>query len=137
MVGGGSLYQLNRTPYRHAFSGFYGFGAPLVATQWPRRVHDEHVHDVAEVLNELADTIPNLPGARCKGHAELFDRTIAYPHSDHRTLTDMAREQALFTCSICPVLDRCREWFEALAPEQRPRGVVAGRLNAPGQRRGG
>ena len=51
------------------------------------RFHDERVHDVAEVLHELADTIPDLPGARCKGHTELFDRTIAYPHSDRRALT--------------------------------------------------
>ena len=88
------------------------------------RVHDERVHDVAEVLHELADTIPDLPGARCKGHTELFDRTIAYPHSDRRALTDLARTQALQTCACCPVLDRCREWFEALAPERPAGGVV-------------
>ena len=95
------------------------------------------MHDVAEVLSELARTIPDLPGARCKGHAELFDRTIAYPHSDRRALTDLARTQALQTCACCPVLDRCREWFEGLAPEQRPRGVVTSGLNAAGQRHAG
>ena len=31
-------------------------------------------------------------------------------------------------CRVCRALDACGEWFESLPPEERPEGVIAGRV---------
>ncbi len=85
--------------------------------------------DVAAVLAELSATIPDLPNARCKGQSRLFDRTINGKVGQRAKLTELARAQALQTCSIYPVLAQCRSWFDSLPPDRRPHGVVAGVLN--------
>ncbi|BCO57896.1 hypothetical protein KN246_14745 [Mycobacterium intracellulare] len=71
--------------------------------------------------------IPDLPGARCKGRADLFEATIAeHTKRASRAELELARTTALRTCADCPALDRCRRWFGALPLARRPRGVVAG-----------
>ena len=77
---------------------------------------------VAEVLDELAHDIPHLPGASCRGRAELFD--VADRH-------DPAVERAKAVCASCPALRDCRAWLAGLPRLARPCGVVAGRYVAP------
>lgn len=75
--------------------------------------------------------IPDLPGARCKGEADLYERTVGVrtvagqPTSDELVA---ARAAALRLCAECPALDPCRAWLEAQRPSRRPLGVVAGQL---------
>ena len=35
---------------------------------------------IAELFDELAHGIPNLPGAACRGHAQLFDVADRHDH---------------------------------------------------------
>ncbi len=77
---------------------------------------------VAEVLDELAHDIPNLPGAACRGHAELFDVAGR---------DDPAVERAQAVCAACPALRDCRRWLAGLPRLVRPCGVVAGRYVPP------
>jgi WhiB family transcriptional regulator, redox-sensing transcriptional regulator len=71
----------------------------------------------------LKERIPRLPGARCRGHSELFDEPPADdPYGDAVT------ERALAVCASCPALGPCEEWLRRLEPRERPRGVVAGRI---------
>jgi hypothetical protein len=63
-------------------------------------------------------TTPQLPGARCVGRWEMFD-----PDGD-----DDQHQQAMALCRNCPALTRCSDWLESLQPQQRPHGVIAGRL---------
>ena len=81
------------------------------------------VHVIAELLDELARTIPNLHGAACRGHPELFDAD----RHDHQAIT-----AAKAVCASCPVLGPCRAWLADQPVTLRPCGVVAGRyLGAP------
>lgn len=78
-----------------------------------------------EFLASLAAACPPLPGARCRGHAELFDRTNG---KSQATDTREARAAALALCQACPALHACREWVDNLPPDERPAGVVAGQI---------
>ena len=69
--------------------------------------------------------IPHLPGAACRYRWELFDHP---PNSDPDDL-DYAHTAALGICAQCPALASCSQWFESLPEQQRPPGVVAGRVN--------
>ncbi|BBY67560.1 hypothetical protein [Mycolicibacterium helvum] len=75
--------------------------------------------------------IPDLPGARCKGKADLFEATVGVRPVDGRPSRDElenARSEALRLCETCPALDACEAWLDGLRPTRRPRGVVAGRV---------
>ena len=78
---------------------------------------------VAELLDELAHEIPDLHGAACRGHPELFD--VADRH-DHQAIA-----QAKALCVSCPVLNACRAWLAGLPKPAWPCGVVAGRYVGP------
>jgi hypothetical protein len=64
---------------------------------------------------------PALSGARCVGHAKLFDEQ---PHDD-AGLRNEHRAQHL--CSRCPALRDCTAWLATLPPRARPLGTVAGK----------
>lgn len=81
-----------------------------------------------ELLAGLAAAVPPLPGARCRDHAQLFDRTVW--QRDRQKDTREARTAALAVCHQCPALDRCRAWLDGLPADQRPIGVVAGQIVA-------
>lgn len=68
-------------------------------------------------LMALAESVPPLPGARCKGRGALFDG---------ETIADRIRAERICT-DECPALGRCRRWVASLSPSRRPSGVVAGR----------
>ena len=59
----------------------------------------------------LAERIPHLPGARCRGHSELFDER---PADD--PYWDAVTERALAVCASCPALGPCEEWLRRLEP---------------------
>lgn len=84
-------------------------------------------------MRALLAGIPDLDGARCKGRADLFERTVSeyridgQPASASTELVANARSEALRICNVeCPMVDACRAWLGALPAAQRPRGVVAG-----------
>ncbi|KMO82303.1 hypothetical protein [Mycolicibacterium chlorophenolicum] len=84
-----------------------------------------------EDVTGLLRGIPDLPGARCKGKAQLFEATIGeYRHRAGRPPTSdelgHARRRALSVCRACPALSLCRAYLDGLPLAQRPRGVVAG-----------
>ncbi|PBA30571.1 hypothetical protein CKJ65_16455 [Mycobacterium intracellulare] len=70
-------------------------------------------------LFDAVGIIPALPGARCRGRSTLFEETEC-PEST---------EFAINLCRGCPALTACGQWFDALPPNKRPHGVVAGRIN--------
>jgi len=73
--------------------------------------------------------VPALPGARCRGRTELFDATIHPERGGSIDDLQYARNRASDLCGACPALNRCRAWVDSLPPNQRPHGVIAGRLN--------
>jgi hypothetical protein len=77
---------------------------------------------LAELLDDLARAIPDLAGAACRGHADLFD----VARTDRAAIV-----KAKTICASCPVLDDCRAWLADQPATLRPCGVVAGRYVAP------
>lgn len=82
-----------------------------------------------ELVIQLSQ-VPSLPGARCRGRAELFDATIHSRHGASPGDLDYARQAALRLCNACPALDNCRAWAATLPPDQRPLGVIAGQISS-------
>jgi hypothetical protein len=81
-----------------------------------------------ELISALAQAIPELPGARCRGRHELFDLAPPWEDDDTRRYrTDAAKR----LCGACPALIACGTWFDGLEPSDRPSGVIAGRLYNP------
>lgn len=82
-------------------------------------------------MRALLESIPALPGARCKRRADLFERTTGEDRAAGRTTTEDladARREALRLCETCPSLHPCREYLQGLPAAQRPRGVIAGQV---------
>lgn len=77
-------------------------------------------NQAADLFAALA-VIPSLPGARCRGRAELFD-------GDGGPDGERSR-QAASLCRGCPALDRCREWADSQPPRDLS-GVLGGRWYA-------
>jgi hypothetical protein len=68
---------------------------------------------------------PRLPGALCRGEADLFDQ-----YDDPATV-----DYCVDVCASCPARADCERWLDSLRPSQRPHGVIAGRVNRPRQPR--
>ncbi|OBK51907.1 hypothetical protein A5656_25265 [Mycobacterium gordonae] len=87
-----------------------------------------------DTMRALLESIPALPGARCKGRADLYERTNG-EHGMTGRLTreelEGARTTALRLCETCPALRPCREYLQGLPAAQRPRGVIAGQVLNP------
>lgn len=82
---------------------------------------------VAELFADLGH-FPYLPGARCRGRSDLYDRTV--PDVPDRPVAAQALHEALRICrDECPCLVQCVAWFNSTDPVDRPHGVVAGRIN--------
>ena len=82
-----------------------------------------------DTMRALLAGIPALPGARCKGRSDLFERTVGEHRMTGRltkTEVDDARREALRVCRVCPALMACRTWLDGLGVTRRPAGVVAG-----------
>jgi hypothetical protein len=75
----------------------------------------------AELIDAITRTVPRLPGARCRNHRDLFDRTAIRGAGMNK-----ARREALEICAGCPALLQCRRWINGLEPDAKPRGVIAG-----------
>jgi hypothetical protein len=70
----------------------------------------------ASLLGALA-AAPDLEGASCVGHAEMFDIT------DDPAVTAVTQR----ICAECPVLARCRDWSAGFTNRELS-GVVAGAI---------
>jgi hypothetical protein len=74
--------------------------------------------DVAALLDALGSG-PNLSGALCVSHREVFDLALQLGHARR------AGAAAVEICSACPALEPCGEWLAGLPPGERPNGVIA------------
>ncbi len=84
-----------------------------------------------DTMRALLESIPALPGARCKGRADLYERTNSeHGMTGRLTMTELdnARREALWLCETCPALHPCGAWLQGLPAAQRPRGVIAGQV---------
>jgi hypothetical protein len=72
-------------------------------------------------LLHIIATTPNLPGASCTQHLDIFDACTGKAAGRPGTYA-----RAVKVCATCPVLQRCRAWVIGLAPRERPPGVTAG-----------
>lgn len=68
---------------------------------------------------------PRLPEA---GLSAEFDERA---EGERKAVADARINAAVRVCQQCPELLRCREWFDSLAPGDRPPGVVAGVIHRP------
>lgn len=73
---------------------------------------------VIPLIAEVLAGVPRLPGARCKGRAELWDEV------DDPEVVEYATAQ----CEMCPALAACSSWADSLPARKHPTGVLAGRL---------
>ncbi len=68
---------------------------------------------------------PDLPLARCIGHADLF----LAPEGEEFYTRKYREKAALEYCEFCPELEPCRAWLASLPMEAKPSGtVIAGRV---------
>jgi hypothetical protein len=72
-----------------------------------------------DLLHTIATT-PNLRGAACVQHRNVFDACLT--HAAGPTVY----AKAIRICATCPALAACRAWVAGLPPRERPRGVIAG-----------
>ncbi|MCV7418809.1 hypothetical protein [Mycolicibacterium litorale] len=77
-------------------------------------------------LAEHLGAIPTLDGARCRGRYEQFDLPEPYVAAD--PAAEDRLNAAAADCRRCPALQPCARWVDGLRPQQRPAGVVAGRI---------
>lgn len=77
---------------------------------------------VTALLADLAQGIPSLPEAACRG-------TNVMDVANGRERAAITRAKAV--CAACPVQPACAAWLEGLPKTQRPSGVVAGRYVPP------
>lgn len=78
-----------------------------------------------ELLSSLAGT-PTFPSARCRGKHHLFDPADA---NEPAEVVEQRHAQAIGLCpNGCLALARCESWWCSLPRQQRPGGVVAGKV---------
>jgi hypothetical protein len=82
---------------------------------------------VDRLVAALAGAVPtpDMPEARCRGRADLFDEAAA---GEEAAAVEYRHRRALQLCGGCPELARCTSWIAALPRKERPGGVVAGRI---------
>lgn len=68
-------------------------------------------------LFEALAAAPSLPGARCRNRSHPFDPPGL---GEDESVVEQRHAQALSLCSLCPSLDRCREWVDSLPLESGP-----------------
>jgi hypothetical protein len=82
-------------------------------------------------VSDLLHAAPDLPGAACTGHWELFDSTINLNTVEDRPTKqelEYARAEAPLLCKSCEALRSCRAYLNGRRPSQRPPGVIAGQI---------
>jgi len=73
---------------------------------------------VIDLLTDLL-TGPDLHGAACVEHRDVFDATAN--RGAHRTYG-----RAIKVCAGCPALAACRAWVTSLPHDEAPRGGIEG-----------
>jgi WhiB family redox-sensing transcriptional regulator len=81
---------------------------------------------LADLLGAIS-AAPNLRGAACTDHRDLFDATTGKAAGRPGVYA-----RAIRVCESCPALTACSAWVESLPPSQRPLGVTAGRIRRQG-----
>lgn len=91
------------------------------------------------VVDQLTRLIAATPmprelrvGAPCRGAWDMFDPAA---EGEHRLAVAERHAEALEFCGRCRLLNTCRAWLDALPANQRPIGVVAGRIVRPHYRK--
>lgn len=77
---------------------------------------------IATLIGTLIMT-PDLPGASCVEHREIFDACVSRQAGSAYSDT---YDRAVKVCSSCPALRDCRRWVTSLPMNRRPYGVTAG-----------
>jgi len=85
-----------------------------------RRATIPTVPALADLLGAIA-AAPNLTGAACREHRDVFDATTGKAAGRPGVYA-----RAITVCESCPALAACSAWVEGLAPSRRPLGVTAG-----------
>ncbi|ASL08453.1 hypothetical protein MYCODSM44623_01703 [Mycobacterium intracellulare subsp. chimaera] len=76
--------------------------------------------ELAALLGAAAASVPRLPDAACRSETWMADVEL---RSSRDTI-----DAAVELCLSCPAMQRCAAWLDSLPPDQKPAGVVAGRL---------
>lgn len=84
-----------------------------------RRGDPMNADQLAALLGAAA-AAPRMPDAACWGETWMADVEI---RSSRGTI-----DAAIDVCLSCPAMQRCAAWLDSLPPDQKPAGVVAGRL---------
>jgi hypothetical protein len=71
-------------------------------------------------LLHIIATTPDLLGAACRNHRDIFDACSSKAAGPH------AYAKAIRVCAACPALEQCYAWVSSLPPRDRPVGVCAG-----------
>lgn len=79
-------------------------------------------NQLAALLGAAA-AVPRLEDAACRGNPEPFDLDVRAGRE--------AIDAAVEMCLDCPAMLACCAWANGLPADQRPRGVVGGRLLDP------
>jgi hypothetical protein len=82
------------------------------------------VPDLDGLMAAIAAAAPDLRGAACVAHRDVFDACL----TRRRNAPADAHAAAIGVCRCCPALARCRAWVDGLPPGERPFGVTAGRV---------
>jgi hypothetical protein len=74
---------------------------------------------------ELVLTLaPDLPGAACVAHRDVFDKTVEPGGARHYAA-------AIQICTTaCPAFTACKAWIEGLPRSRRPFGVTGGLIHS-------
>jgi WhiB family redox-sensing transcriptional regulator len=86
----------------------------------------QHVPVLADLLGAIA-AAPNLDGAACREHPEVFTATMGKAAGRPGVYA-----RAIAVCRGCPALAPCTLWVNGLAPSDRPYGVTAGTIRQVG-----
>lgn len=76
---------------------------------------------VSDLLDMITGSMPNLHGAACVGHTDIFDAATT-----KGAVSSGRRAAAEAICADCPCLAPCSTWLAGLPTGTRPIGVVAG-----------
>ena len=85
-----------------------------------------HVPVLADLLGAIA-AAPNLHGAACREHPEVFTATMGKAAGRPGVYA-----RAIAMCQACPALAACTTWVDSLPASDRPTGVTGGIIRQVG-----